>query len=312
MTREEAIDVVRNIYQTDKEKEALVVLIPELAESDDERIRKEIIDYLGLVGKGDGDYAQPMIDRWIAYLEKQKENPKSADSIPSDCVSDAKCEDRWHKVGDSLPDNPREVLCKDEAGNYFIGRYYVGEGWEISNYDDEDKPHHLNPPVSKWIDFPSEKQKEQKPVDYDHEMWKNCEVNFEGGKKEVINNPEKYGLTKQKPTEWSEEDIKKIRSEEYTKGFNDAAFGGNLKEWNAEDEDRIRQIERIAQEAGCTQKLQEEIHDWLKSLRPSWKPSEEQMDALAYAIQLLDDGLSPKAAKAGEELEHFREQLKKL
>ena len=26
--------------------------------------------------------------------------------------------------------------------------------------------------------------------------------------------------------EWSEEDIKKIRSEEYTKGFNDAAFGG--------------------------------------------------------------------------------------
>ena len=163
MTREEAIDVVRNIYQTDKEKEALVVLIPELAESDDERIRKEIIDYLGLVGKGDGDYAQPMIDRWIAYLEKQKENPKTANSIPSDCTSDAKSEDIWHKVEDSLPDNPREVLCKDEAGNYFIGRYYVGEGWEISNYDDEDKPHHLNPPVSKWIDFPSEKQKEQKP-----------------------------------------------------------------------------------------------------------------------------------------------------
>lgn len=140
-------------------------IFPELAESEDERVRNCIRCLTSL------DQAQDVIadmgftrQDLLAYLEKQKENLKSADSIPSDCVSDAKCEDRWHKVGDSLPDNPREVLCKDEAGNYFIGRYYVGEGWEISNYDDEDKPHHLNPPVSKWIDFPSEKQKEQKPT----------------------------------------------------------------------------------------------------------------------------------------------------
>ena len=45
-------------------------------------------------------------------------------------------------------------------------------------------------------------------MDYDHEMWKNCEVNFEGGKKEVIEHPEKYGL--QKPAEWSDEDKEKI------------------------------------------------------------------------------------------------------
>ena len=140
---------------------ALTEIFPELAESEDERIRKEIVDFLRftLIERGIKK-GKEKAEKWIAYLERQKENPKTADSIPSDCVSDAKCEDRWHKVGDSLPDNPREVLCKDEAGNYFIGRYYVGEGWEISNYDDEDKPHHLNPPVSKWIDFPSEKQKE--------------------------------------------------------------------------------------------------------------------------------------------------------
>ena len=40
----------------------------------------------------------------------------------------------------------------------------------------------------------------------------------------------------EQPVKWSEEDIKKIRSEEYTKGFNDAAFGGKLKEWSEEDE----------------------------------------------------------------------------
>lgn len=39
-----------------------------------------------------------------------------------------------------------------------------------------------------------------------------------------------------------------------------------------------------------------------------WKPSEEQMAALAYAIQVL----APRAAKASEELESLREQLKKL
>jgi hypothetical protein len=162
----DALSDMRAIYPNLKGDAKLAVehAFPELAESEEERIRQEIYDFIF-----DGIWHDVIInevkqkrkyEKWLAYLEKQKENPKSADSIPSDCVSNAKCEDRWHKVGDSLPDNPREVLCKDEAGNYFIGRYYIGEGWDISNYDDEDKPHHLNPPVSKWIDFPSEKQKE--------------------------------------------------------------------------------------------------------------------------------------------------------
>lgn len=146
-------------------------LAPELAESEDEdeRIRKWLVDCFSAIKYPFWIHRDFTCEQILAWLEKQKENTKSSDSVPSDCVSDAKCEDRWHKVGDSLPDNPREVLCKDEAGNYFIGRYYVGEGWETSNYDDEDKPHHLNPPVSKWIDFPSEKQKEQRPAEWSEE-----------------------------------------------------------------------------------------------------------------------------------------------
>ena len=322
--------------------EIFEALAPELRESEDERIRKEIIHYILYKANG---VSEKQEHEWIAYLEKQKEgekevsalfdstdsynkgfragqekslqelkehikedktqcyaydagyaagfivgkeqgwkehkafvkeDSKTADSIPSNCVSDAKCEDRSPKHSDSDGTDIRDTPA-----------YWRG-----------------------WDD--AMKQKEQKPVDYDHEMWKNCEVNFEGGKKEVIEHPEKYGLQKpvewdeldkdclnraiwyiknpapsvvkdtnlilwlkslpgrlnlQPKQEWSEEDIKKIRSEEYTKGFNDAAFGGKLKEWSVEDEDRIRQIERIAQQAGCTQKLQEEIHDWLKSLR---------------------------------------------
>lgn len=116
-------------------------------------------------------------------------------------------------------------------------------------------------------------------------------------------------LRPQPKQEWSEEDIKKIRSEEYTKGFNDAAFGGKLKEWSVEDEDRIRQIERIAQQAGCTQKLQEEIHDWLKSLRPQWHPSEEQIYSLGTVVKGAGEN---SVGSVAYNLKELYEELKKL
>ena len=164
MKREEAIEIVRNIYQTDAEKEALAVLIPELCESEDERIRKALIKVFtdkykkGYEWKEFGIPNRSVLD----WLEKQKENPKSADSISSDCTSDEKYEDRWHKVGDSLPDNGREVLAKDKLGNILLARY-DGEGWDVSVYDDEDYRCHNG--ISKWCEIPSEKQKEQKPVE---------------------------------------------------------------------------------------------------------------------------------------------------
>lgn len=53
-------------------KRMIYAIFPELVDNKDEDIRKDIIEYLKLVGKGDGDYAQPMINRWIAYLEREK------------------------------------------------------------------------------------------------------------------------------------------------------------------------------------------------------------------------------------------------
>ena len=72
MIREEAIKVVRNIYQTDAEKEALETLIPELKESEDERIIRELIEHIeSNVGHNPG--LDRKEGRWIAWLEKQKE-----------------------------------------------------------------------------------------------------------------------------------------------------------------------------------------------------------------------------------------------
>ena len=75
MTREEAIKVVRNIYQTDAEKEALETLIPELKESEDERIRKGLIEALKTsktVGELKFILPEPTREECIAWLEKQK------------------------------------------------------------------------------------------------------------------------------------------------------------------------------------------------------------------------------------------------
>ena len=76
MTQEEALSKIREKRFWDSlnltEKEALQILIPELRETEDERIRKEIIDHLV---KEVGLY--PGINRkehkWLRWLEKQKE-----------------------------------------------------------------------------------------------------------------------------------------------------------------------------------------------------------------------------------------------
>ena len=103
MTREEAIKTVRNIYQTDKEKEALAVLIPELRESDDERIRRELIEFIKwsvdrhFMREDFHQAKRP--SEWIAYLEKQKEQ----DKCPEYCV-------RSHCIGCSIYEKQKPIL----------------------------------------------------------------------------------------------------------------------------------------------------------------------------------------------------------
>lgn len=202
MTREEAIKELRCFIGqlTEGCQEVIKVLIPELGESEDEKVRKSLLAYIK------GESKRLDTGKWIAYLEKQKElpfvkdvvlgspglyfydgermhfrgeevkqkeNPKSADFIPADCTSLAKCEDRDSKYGVF----PEDVLVVARACEKLEAHGYPELAYALKN-------------VNLYT----------KPVDYDHEMWKNCEANFEGGKKEVIDHPEKYGLQKeQKP-----------------------------------------------------------------------------------------------------------------
>lgn len=90
MTREEAIEVIKRtkgaMVYTEKEKEALETLVPELAESEDEKIRKyfiwivkNVLDNIQVLKLSEeqtreliDNYAGIRVSDMIAYLEKQK------------------------------------------------------------------------------------------------------------------------------------------------------------------------------------------------------------------------------------------------
>ena len=129
-----------------------------------------------------------------------------------------------------------------------------------------------------------EKQKEQEcPGEAnDDALQTQLQIWFEKGKcsgrDEVVRTPEKYGL--QKPMEWSEED-EKMRS-------------------------------RILDIFACDQKHYLDETAWLQSLRPSWKPSEEQIQALLYAVSSIPPNYLKEQDYTMKLIGDVIQQLKKL
>ena len=77
MTREEAIKVANEMYgwvKTDREREALETLVPELADSEDEKMRKELIFFLKeeVPMCSIKEHAEKL-KKFVSYLERQKE-----------------------------------------------------------------------------------------------------------------------------------------------------------------------------------------------------------------------------------------------
>lgn len=385
-------------------KEMMEYIFPQLCESDDEKIRKALIDGVSQI-RCKGDVTR---EQMIAYLERQKEQPISAEEVLARAgLKPYKDGNKWCILAG---DNIQEGICGfgdtiDEALYQFL--------LEVLEKQKEQKPISFNEPYNprdyevvmeenatslkrkeqKLIedvvkDITKNKESaikflksagimddngelaemyrsEQKPVDYDHEMWKNCEANFEGGKKEVIDHPEKYGLQKeqmpaecinieelakhikaefesfrnllkkkgidyrptdvywtdyarlfvssakklQKSAEWSEEDEIHVRSifgdfrqdvvpdeedQDWLKKKLESLRLQPMDEWSEEDEvhrnfilesleNQIRFCKKDAKGAYYAKQIRT-AQNWLKSLCPSWKPSEEQMNCLCAAV----------------------------
>ena len=358
MTREEAIKVAIEMYgwlKTDREREALETLIPELSESNDERIRKYLIEELKAaksVGELKFIIPQPTREECITYLEKQKYDRMKPVYDNQDSFESA-LEKAWNDYHngyenvDKLEDD--YVECAHAKG--FREGYLFGL--------EKQKEQHIP-----WYDYqkskeagytivPNEeyeqliKQKEQKPA------LSEVELLFRGEKVTVKrpfyrdNKGRGYSTTEQDEetawnalrawcekkgislydlypkAEWSEEDAKMLdamidivsgsfyeplcpRKEMLT--WLKSLRPQPKQEWSEEDEIHVRSIFGDFRQDVVPD---EEDQDWLKkkleSLRPSWKPSEEQMEALKWLVEYV----SP-SEKYIVIVKNLYEQLKKL
>jgi len=295
MTREEAINKVREMNLPKETKEILEALAPELAESEDERIRARLIEYFkGFLEGYEDCYKDGGCVKWegldvksiLAWLEKQKDERElgyiegKVDGVRQTCqeIKDAM------SLFEPKDLTPFEFTFRDYIDSAI--RYCLsGEGYQ--QYIKEWSADLLN----------LEKQKEQKSESCDCSR---DEESYTNGIHHVLMNPEAYGLIKQKPTEqlggtFTSYDMAKT----FTEGQNyviahPEKFGlCKSAEWSEEDEEMLNSCISSIEEAKENRYAYKETdgdtsydHEiaWLKSLRPSWKPSEDQMEALKCAI----------------------------
>ncbi len=219
--------------------EILQALIPELTESEDERVRKELIEQVGYIIPNkeecddEGDILptyHERIERYRVWLEKRKEQK------PAECgaSNDESEYDRGYREGHKF-------------GLRQTQEYMLPGGKTFSGL------------IPCWVNAPSTLQPAHKyhgkNVVIMHENnggFRCCCIDDE--KATTFHLPENTLFVegwRKKPIEWSEEEKKFIK------------HCADLLDAQGEPMCALR----------------------LKSLRPSWKPSEEQMEALMLAIE---------------------------
>ena len=255
--------------------ESLEDIFPELKESEDERIRKELLEEIEFIIPHDDETDSEglilpsyhaRIDRYKSYLEKQKEQkPLMCDGEIEDRKRDIVAAIRKYYPADYaeyltsfLKGLSPEDNSDDEYGQEMLGIAYklmyehIPENLRTQEFWDSLK--FMREYTGKAaIIHPYEQQpaKQLGGTFTSYDMAKT----FTEGQNYVIAHPEKFGLCK--PAEWSGDDEKMLRTI-----ISDGVRGVGL------DNSQV---------------------DWLKSLRPQphWKPSEEQMDILDKVYHYL-------------------------
>ena len=283
---DEVISRAKKFYTPDSNnanlKATLEMIFPELTESEDERIRKDIVTYLKSI-LSNKKYGDKFIESWIAWLEKQGEQPKKV-SI-------------WKHWKDGIAGNAEGKLI------YLVK---VGNTYNLSsclNFECD----YIE--LSELDSLMLEKQAEQKPA---FEM-KTPEESL-GIDSDTYNKVVDECIYGEQKSAWSEEDTQYINDTlallsfgcsihsvgEVQKWLQSLNNRVQLKpEWSEEDLYKIENALFGTYAADVATKL-------LNKIKSSyWKPSDEQMDALRYVTNFDYGGY--KAI-----LVSLYEQLKKL
>lgn len=304
MTKEEALNEIRSwAIPSKKGREVLETLIPELAESEDERTKKQLIDAIKIGCSNSGiSFTKEAADRYIAWLEKQEENTWSEED---DAKVKVMCEEGDLKPSERawLKDLKNRVWKEQKPAEWSA----KGRRGRIGS-----TPEHIRKKAENFL------SKMEPPYDADDI----CSA-YETGAMENAN------------SSWSEEDEKMLRTI-----ISDGSRGVELdskqiswlkslrpqsKQMISEDTEvlmtkliNLLKSYRIGEETATT--LANRIADtygtqrYMDGLCDSgklhWKPSEEQMESLAYAIQVLNSNPHPKSAKAYQDLQTLYKNIK--
>lgn len=299
---DEALDRMRHVVVVPKDEKALQALketiFPELRESEDERIRKEIINYLDFAESHNllraADYEKKK--GWIDWLEKQKdafENGRQFGIMQEQGRQELEWTDEKQKEQKLIQtDAEKEYVrtLKSLVADFVRANNYIERGYYQQIYD--------------WLDGRHVEVKEQKPADFpstDEEVKEFLETH---PKVEV---PEKY---KTPDFVFSKQDYSGLNDLERAihRGFLSAGVENVPVTIIKETANECKRTQTIANENANAEWSEEDkkiiqslilgvnkyvffagievnkIVSFLKSLlqQPHWKPSEEQKEPEYY------------------------------
>ena len=278
--RKEVVEWVRGIYQNldDADKRDALRFFPELRESEDERLANQLINLVQ--SAGEVLLVPTNKEELIGWIKKCKESLHISETCKENADSFTDDEDRRIK-------------------NSLINLLYYTHPSVLAR---------CRVDLNKVVAY-LERQKKQ-------ERWRVGE--------------NAYFTPEQKPAEWSEKYIADIfekvglarivreqGNDELTNAVQSAMIElskGYKQEWNERDEKILASAISHIEDSQCFDHFhdisKDDIYDWLKSLRPSWKPSEEQMKDLYNAENALRKHKYIAIADKIAELHYCLEQLK--
>ena len=275
----EAQGWIEKIYPTLQHEQQMEAeaFFPELAESEDEKIRKAIINVFS-THKDYEMFFGASVEDIRTWLEKQGEQKASYTTIAETGNGGINTLVTGEVSANDYEEKPADEVEPKFKVKYAGSEYNVFETKDIAGvtfYGIEDEPNHI-----------------------DYVKAENCEIISVYAIKE---NGSPYPT---KPAVFSEKKPKRMISAE----AKEAMYAKPA--WSEEDEVKINRIVACLENLNVADNdiLLKDV-DWLKSLKPQnrWKPSDEQIEILDMVLknESMDDNMA-------RILRELREQLKKL
>lgn len=250
---EEALERAKELHEAGNAltKSQMEIVFPELKESEDERIRKWLIEMVEELRKANPTNAEHNgnCSEAIAYLERQKDQKPVEGTALQKAFINSKSytlEEKCDASDYAEAILPTSVTYGENEEEYKLHK--IIEAAFIAGQKKEQKP--------------AEKQDYSDLNDFERAIHRGfLSAGVENVPVAIIKETAQECLAQMKPAEWSEED----------EDMRDTI---------------IRDLKRLGGDIVNVKPAYKAEIDWLKSLRPQprWKPSEEQIEALKYTL----------------------------